>query len=159
MDEPRLRRGRFISFVLMVAITFVIILLKIPWPQYIRLLLNYHKMISTYFYGLTGILILFRLYYLRQKEMPEISKFHFLGPRIGHSFELTFVPLFDASLFYSAMFLLFTIFKEGPDGLSPESFIILLFVAGALLFQSISDLLGMGREIFFVQGMGEVNPE
>lgn len=160
MDEPILRRGPFIAYLIIVVISLLLTFtLKMPWEQNIRILLNYYKEISLCFSILTIILIPFRLYYFNQKGMPKISKFHFLGPTIDLTIELTFEPLIDASFFYSAMFLLFTIFKERATGLWLDSFLVLLIVAGILLFQSISDLLEMGRDIFYVRGMGEVNPE
>lgn len=151
MLPPRriLRKNALIAYV---SIVFLVIfshfVLKINWEQIIKIILSYYDEISICFYILSFLLIPFRLFFVKQKRIaPEIRKFRLLGPFI----DLTLEPLFNASLFYAAMFLLCAIFRERAHGLSLEPFLILLVVAAILLYQSITDICEMGREIFLAK--------
>ena len=93
--------------------------------------------------------------FIKTGVAPETRKRRFFGPII----DLMLDPLLDASLFYSGLFILSTIFKERIHGLSLDSFFILLGVAIILMSQSIHDMIRLGRETFYVQRTEKVIPE
>lgn len=152
-----LRKHPLIIYIIIVfTVSFSHFVLKTSWERYIKILLSYYEEISICFSILSFFLIPFRLYFVKKKGIaPEIRKFRLLGPII----DLTLEPLFNASLFYSAMFILRTIFIERAHELSLDSFLILSVVAGILLYHSISDMYEMGREIFYIQAIKEVVQE
>lgn len=151
------RKNAFIVYVSIVVLSICShFVLKINWEQIIKSILNYYGEISICFSMVSFFLIPFRLFYVKQKRItPEIRNIRLLGPLI----DLTIEPLFNASLFYSAMFMLHVIFQEQDQGLTFDSFLILLVVAGILLYGSISYMYDMVLEIFFIEATEEVIQE
>jgi len=147
--KATLRKRALMAYTILVcAVIFLHFVFKVPWEQNIRILLGYYEEISLCFGIVSCVLIPFRLLTLKQKGVaPETRRVRLFGPFI----DLFLDPLFDVSLFYSALFVLNTIFQERAHGLSLDPFLILLFVAATLLYQSIKDIYEMVREIFYVQ--------
>jgi len=66
------------------------------------------------------------------------------GPIIDVAVE----PLVHGSIFYAALFILYKVLQEG---LTLDPLLILLVVAGILLYQSVANVISMIIEIFHVQ--------
>lgn len=142
-----LNKRALIAFITVVCVGVVLDRLPIPWEENIRIVLRYHEQFSRYFFLASFVLIFFRLLTVRRKGVaPETRKIRYFGPII----DLAVLPLFDASLFSSALFMLHSIFQEHARGLSLDSFFVLMGVAIILLYLSVNDMIRMGREIFYV---------
>jgi len=142
------RKSLAIYVFLGVALLFSHFVLKIQWEQNIRTALEYYNEFSCCFAFLMLLLIPFRLDSVRRKGIaPETRKVRFFGPII----DLSLAPFYDVSLFYSGLFMLHIIFRERPQGLSLDPFLILALVAAILVYQSLNGAYKLGREIFFVE--------
>lgn len=141
-----LRKRSIIIYAIIVSVAIALYILKTPWEEYVRTLLGYYEEISGCFFILNFGLVVFRLFTVEKKgAVPETRRFR-LG--FGPIIDLAVNPLLDASLFYSALFMLYTIFQEG---LSLDPFLIILVVAGILLYQSVGDMIKMGHTTFYFQ--------
>lgn len=142
------RKSLIIYFFIAVALVISHFVLKMQWEQYIRTALEHYEEFSLCFVIFVVLLIPFRWHAVRSKGIaPEARKVRFFGPII----DLALDPLYDASLFYSGLFIFYTIFRERPEGLSLDPFLILALVAGILVYQSLNGAYKLGREIFFVE--------
>ena len=159
MTYPRatLRRWQFITFIILAVGAISLYLLRVPWEENIRILLGYHEEISRCFLIVSCALILFRLIAFFKTGVPaETRKLRF---GFGPVFDLMLDPLLDYSLFYSAWFILSTIFQERMHQLSIDSFFILLSLVVVLMYMSIHDLIRLFRETFYVQRTERVIPQ
>jgi len=143
-----LRKGSLIIYAILVIGAIILYLLKIPWQENVRIMLSYYGEISICFFIISAGLIPLRLIAVEQKGVATAAtKIRFLGPIVDLSLE----PLFDASLFYAALFILYTIFQEHGNVLSLDPFLILIMVAGILLYESINSVYEMALEIFYAK--------
>ena len=147
--RKKLNKRSLIAYAIIICGAFIShFILKMPWEQYITSILGYYQQISLAFGIVVCGLIPFRLLIVKRKGMaPETQRFRLLGPII----DLTLGPLIDASLFYSALFILYEVFQERVQVLSLDPFLILLIVAAYLLYESVKDVFGICREIFYVE--------
>jgi len=136
----------FSFFIFLVIVALVVYLLDIPWENHaMTLLYNYGK-ISGCFFVIILAAIPFRILTIKQKEIVlKTSNFRLgFGPIIDVAIE----PLVHGSVFYAALYILYKVLQEG---LSLDPLLILLAVAGILLYQSVDNVIKMIIEIFHVQ--------
>lgn len=147
------RKRSLIAYLVMVFVMILLDFLPIPWEENLAIVLGYYQQLSRYFFIGAFVLIVFRLLTLKHKGVPpETRKIRVLGP----VFDLAVKPLFDASLFSSGLFMLYSIFQERAHGLSQDIFFVLSCVAIILLYLSFNGMIEMVREIFHVQTTEEV---
>jgi hypothetical protein len=131
-------------------------LLRAQMERYVNVILGCYGQLTVCFAIFSFALVPFRLRaicWIPNSPTPHIrERFGLLVPII----DLVLEPLFDVSLFYSSLFILYAAFEEHMQGLSVDSFLILLVVASILLFQSIKDVYEMSREIFHVDDSQQV---
>lgn len=157
MTYPRtLNKRALIVYISLVCVFVVFLAFNVPWQEYVRIFLGYYEKICLGFVALSLLLVPFRLHAVKRRGLaPETRKVRFLGPFI----DLAIDPLYDATLFYAGMFMFYTIFQERTHGLSLDPLLVLLFVAGILIYQSVTDLHKLGCEIFYVQTEKKVGLE
>lgn len=147
--RPTLRKRPLVALIITVCGVIILDSLKIPWEENLGILLCNYEQFSRYFFIVSFVVIVFRLLAIRQKGIAPESplKLRLLGP----IFDLAVEPLFDASLFSSALFMLYSLFQERVHGLGQDTFFVLLGVAAILLYLSVNGLIVMIREIIYVQ--------
>lgn len=144
-----LRKEALCVYVVIVVVFFISDLMQIPLEENMMILLSeYYTRISHWFLIASCGLIAFRWYTLIQKgTATETRRIHLFGPVL----DLALDPMTDATLFYSALFLLNAIFQERTQGLPLEAFLVLALVALYLLYQGINDFIRLSVDTFFVQ--------
>ena len=145
-NKASFHKGRFFLFIIAAIFLIILYLLEIPWETHVKFVLNDYKRISGCFFIIVFLVIVSRIVTLWQKGIAPETRRYRLG--FGPIFDLFVDPFIDGSLFYSALFMLYTIFQEG---LSFDPFLILLAVAGSLLYQSVNDVIKMARKVFYIQ--------
>lgn len=149
-SKETLRKWALIAYIFVVCGAILLYVLKVPWQQNIKIVLGYYEEISFCFTVVICFLIPFRLYYVKQNGIvPETRKFRMFGPFVAYIFD----PLYDAILFYSALFILHTIFQTE---LSLDPLLVLLLVSGILLYESLTDVFKLSREIFYARTVKKV---
>jgi hypothetical protein len=134
----------------LVVVACLVYVSGLPWQQCVDAVLRYYEQISTVFAIAICCLIPFRVCIFQQKRINvEKPRFSMLGPLVSYISE----PLYDAALFYSAFFMLHTVFQKE---LSLDPLLILLLVAVLLLYESLTDLFKSVRDIFYVQSMRNI---
>lgn len=149
-DEKILQKSRLIAYLAIVVLAFFLYVSRAPWQQCINTILGYYEEISLVFTIAVCCLIPLRILAVAQKGMvPETrkrEKFRMFGPLVVFIFD----PLYDTALFYSALFMLHAIFQRELS-LILEPLLVLLLVSGFLLYESVTNILKLAREIFYVQ--------
>lgn len=144
-DRGTLHRWWLLAYLALLIGAFLLYVFEVPWQQFINTVLAYYEEISFWFTFTICCLIPLRILALKQKGMVlETRKFRILGPLVAFIFD----PLYDAALFYSALFMLHIIFQKE---LSLDPLLVLLLVSGILLYESLTDVFRLAREIFFAQ--------
>jgi len=127
--------------------------LKLPLPQYVTDMLKYYNEVSVVFTILICSLVPFRVYIFSRKRMSvKEQRFRVFGPLVSYISE----PLYDVALFYSALFILHTVFEKG---LPLDPLLVLLLVSALLLYESLIDLFKAAREIFYGQSLQNIATE
>lgn len=152
-DRNKLSKKGLFVYVIIVFIACTTYFLKLPWQQCVTDMLEYYNEVSVVFTIVICCLIPFRVYIFSHKRMSvKEQRFRVLGPLISYISE----PLYDVALFYSALFMLHTVFEKG---LSLDPLLVLLLVSALLLYESVIDLLRVAREIFYGQSLQNVGTE
>lgn len=144
-DRGTLHRSWLLAYVTLVVGAILVYVFKVPWQQCINSILAYYEDFSLLFTIAICCLIPLRIISLRQKGVVlETRRFHILGPLVAFILD----PLYDAALFYSALFMLHIIFQKE---LSLDPLLVLLLVSGMLLYESMTHVFRLAGEIFFAQ--------
>lgn len=149
-DRGTLYWWRLLAYIALLIGAFLLYVFKVPWQQCINSVLTYYEEFSLLFTIGICCLIPLRIFSLKQKGVVlETRRFHILGPLVAFILD----PLYDAALFYSALFMLHIIFQKE---LSLDPLLVLLLVSGIILYESITHVFRLAREIFFAQLTEEI---
>lgn len=146
---PILHKGRLATLVIIIILAIILdVVLNVPWEENVASVLNHYGIISHCFLVVVVVITIGRLLTVKSKGVaPESRILRLSIPAI----DLSIQPLYDYSLFYSALFILHKTFQEHTQGFSLEPALILLIVAVAFLSYSIKDVFDMARQIVHVQ--------
>lgn len=140
----------FFLYLAIVLIASLIYLTGLPWQRYVIAALQHYEAATVLFTIVVFCLIPFRVYFFEKKRVDfGMQRFRALGPLVSYITD----PLYDAALFYSALFMLYTVFQHE---LSIDPLLVLLLVSTLLLYESMMDLFRLIREMFYAQSMQNI---
>jgi hypothetical protein len=153
VSKGRLNKKSFFAYITIIIVSCLVFIFGLPWQQCVNEALKYYEEISGVFTVIVCGLIPFRLYTFERKKIDlGVQKFRMLGPLVSYISE----PLYDVALFYSALFMLHTVFQKG---LSLDPLLVLLLVSAMLLYTSLTDIFRMARDVFYVAGLQNITTE
>jgi hypothetical protein len=153
LDKRKLNTKSLFAYATIIFIACATYFLRLAWQQCVNDALKYYEEISVIFTFIICGLIPFRVYIFSRKRIDlGTQKFRTFGPLVSYISD----PLYDVALFYSALFMLHTVFQKG---LSLDPLLVLLLVSATLLYDSVNDLLRTAREIFYGQSLQHIKTE
>ena len=147
----KIKKKSLCAYVAIIVLSCAVFFSGLPWQQYVSDVLKYHGQISIVFTLIVLGLIPFRLYAFNRKKTGFLErKFRIFGPLVSYISE----PIYDIALFYSALFMLYTVFQ---NVLSLDPLLVLLLVSVILLYESLNDVFRMAQDLFYAKSLQDID--